>query len=145
MTPWLSLLVVRALLAVSSPLYWQRPGPVSPRCYVRPVLPTGLAAVFFLNKGKGNRQPETPIRRGGKHKLSPPPTPNGRVLLGGATHRVAGGMIMPPKGSTQRGAPSGRFFADFLIGEKVTRVPSMAKPCSRGAPASGVAGATNPA
>ena len=27
---------------------------------------------------------------------------------------------MPPKGSTQRGYPSGRFFGDFLIGEKVT-------------------------
>ena len=35
--------------------------------------------------------------------------------------RAAGGMIMPPKGSTQRGGPSGRFFGDFLIGEKVTR------------------------
>ena len=52
MTPWLSLLVVRALLAVSSPLYWQRPDPVSPRCYVRPVLPTGHPAVFLLDKGK---------------------------------------------------------------------------------------------
>ena len=28
----------------------------------------------------------------------------------------------PPRGSTQRGTPSGRFFGDFLIGEKVTRV-----------------------
>ena len=35
--------------------------------------------------------------------------------------RAAGGMIMPPKGSTQRGGPPGRFFGDFLIGEKVTR------------------------
>ena len=51
-------------------------------------------------------------------------------FLGGAARRAAGGMIMPPKGSTQRGYPSGRFFGDFLIGEKVTRVQG-------GAPASG--------
>ena len=38
---------------------------------------------------------------------------------------------MPPKGSTQRGDPSGRFFGDFLIGEKVTRVQGGA-PASRG-------------
>ena len=42
-------------------------------------------------------------------------------FLGGAARRAAGGMIMPPKGSTQRGYPSGRFFGDFLIGEKVTK------------------------
>ena len=51
-------------------------------------------------------------------------------FLGGAARRAAGGMIMPPKGSTQRGYPSGRFFGDFLIGEKVTRVQG-------GAPAHG--------
>ena len=54
-------------------------------------------------------------------------------FLGGAARRAAGGMIMPPKGSTQRGYPSGRFFGDFLIGEKVTRVQG-------GAPASGTQG-----
>ena len=47
------------------------------------------------------------------------------TLSGGSSKRIharaAGGMIMPPKGSTQRGLPSGRFFGDFLIGEKVTR------------------------
>ena len=57
---------------------------------------------------------------------------------GGSNACVAGGMIMPPKGSTQRGDPSGRFFGDFLIGEKVTRVQG-------GAPASGEAGAPSPA
>ena len=40
---------------------------------------------------------------------------------GGNGACAVGGMIMPPKGSTQRGLPSGRFFGDFLIGEKVTR------------------------
>ncbi len=58
-------------------------------------------------------------------------------FLGGAALVAAGGMIMPPKGSTQRGDPSGRFFGDFPRDGKVTRVPSMAKPCSRGAPAGG--------
>ena len=47
------------------------------------------------------------------------------TLSGGSSKRIharaAGGMIMPPKGSTQRGGPSGRFFGDFLIGEKDTR------------------------
>ena len=38
------------------------------------------------------------------------------------------GMIMPPKGSTQRGTPSGRFFGDFLIGEKVTRGGGAERP-----------------
>ena len=42
-------------------------------------------------------------------------------LSGGNGACAVGGMIMPPKGSPQRGAPSGRFFGDFLIGEKVTR------------------------
>src|SRR5699024_5330375 len=51
-------------------------------------------------------------------------------FLGGAARRAGGGMIMPPKGSTQRGYPSGRFFGDFLIEEKVTRVQG-------GAPAHG--------
>ena len=66
-----------------------------------------------------------------------------------------------PEGDT----PSGRFFGDFLIGEKVTRgagrsarmvgagaissaktpgAPSMARPCSRGAPALGSAEGAQP-
>ena len=32
-----------------------------------------------------------------------------------------GERSVPLRGSTQRGVPSGRFFGDFLIGEKVTR------------------------
>ena len=88
----------------------------------RPALPTGHSAVFFLNKGKGNGS-RCPLS-GAEGSTSPhfPPLFSWRVLLGGAAHRAAGGMIMPPKGSTQRGYPSGRFFGDFLIGEKVTRV-----------------------
>ena len=35
---------------------------------------------------------------------------------------------MPPKGSTQRGVPSGRFFGDFLIGEKVTQGGGAERP-----------------
>ena len=40
---------------------------------------------------------------------------------GVAARCAAGGAKRPPRGSTQRGTPSGRFFGDFLIGEKVTR------------------------
>ena len=40
---------------------------------------------------------------------------------GVAARGAAGGAKRPPRGSTQRGTPSGRFFGDFLIGEKVTR------------------------
>ena len=29
---------------------------IGPHCHVRPALPTGLAAVFLLDKGKGNRK-----------------------------------------------------------------------------------------
>ncbi len=54
------------------------------------------------------------------------------TLSGGSSKRIharaAGGMIMPPKGSTQRGLPSGRFFGDFLIGEKVTQGPGLEAP-----------------
>ena len=54
------------------------------------------------------------------------------TLSGGSSKRIharaAGGMIMPPKGSTQRGGPSGRFFGDFLIGEKVTRGTGLEAP-----------------
>ena len=42
------------------------------------------------------------------------------TLSRGLRHRRRGSEASP-LGSTQRGAPSGRFFGDFLIGEKVTR------------------------
>ena len=51
---------------------------------------------------------------------------------------AAGGAKRPPRGVPRGAFPSGRFFGDFLIGEKVTRVQG-------GAPASGEAGATSPA
>ena len=49
-------------------------------------------------------------------------------LSGGNGACAVGGMITPPKGSPQRGAPSGRFFGDFLIGEKVTRGAGRSAP-----------------
>ncbi len=78
-------------------------------------------------------------------------------LSGGSNACVARGDDNAPQGEYPEGdTPSGRFFGDFLIGEKVTRgagrsarmvgagaissaktpgAPSMARPCSRGAPA----------
>jgi len=47
-------------------------------------------------------------------------------LSGGSSKRIharaAGGMIIAPQGEYPEGgvSPSGRFFGDFLIGEKVT-------------------------
>ena len=70
-----------------------------------------------------------------------------------------GERSVPLRGSTQRGLPSGRFFGDFLIGEKVTRgagrsarswgvqrgaAPRIGQQRPQGgAPASGVAGAAS--
>ena len=56
-------------------------------------------------------------------------------FLGGAARRAAGGMIMPPNGV--QGQRPWHAFGDFRRETKVTRVPSMARPCSRGAPAQG--------
>ena len=47
--------------------------------------------------------------------------------LGGCGNR-RGGQRAPLRGSTQRGLPSGRFFGDFLIGEKVTQGPGLEAP-----------------
>ena len=45
------------------------------------------------------------------------------TFSGGSGARAAGGMIIAPQGEYPEGvSPSGRFFGDFLIGEKVTRV-----------------------
>ena len=186
MTPWLSLLVVRALLAVSSPLYRQRPDPVSPRCYVRPVLPTGHPAVFLLDKGKAIGSlstpsrlertrtpslPHLPRRSNTNHWFAPPSAPrfesrkcDPRYSLGRKKDRFAhkfkvanrSGVVAessPARAGAQRserekggehapgdskGHSPWRAFGDFPRVGKVTRVQG-------GAPASGVAGATNPA
>ena len=111
-------------MSVQSVLFVHRPSNCYPLigncCHVRPVLPTGHSAVFFLNKGKGiGSLCPYPARREAQAHTSPDAqweSPSG------GSGNAAGGMIMPPKGSTQRGDPSGRFFGDFLIGEKVTRV-----------------------
>ena len=64
----------------------------------------------------------------------------------GERQRRWGDDNTPPRGVPRGGHPSGRFFGDFLIGEKVTRVPSMARPCSSGAPAyRGLQGLSAPA
>ena len=77
-------------------------------------------------------------------KVANPSTLSGTLpFLGGATQSVAGGMGLksgtlfsrPPNG-VQRQRPW-HAFGDFRRETKVTRVPSMARPCSRGAPPRG--------
>ena len=67
------------------------------------------------------------LGRGGKIELTSYFLLYGRVLLGGTATTLCGvaveGMIIAPQGEYPEGvSPSGRFFGDFLIGEKVTRV-----------------------
>ena len=78
-------------------------------------------------------------------KVANPSTLSGTLpFLGGATQSVAGGMGLksgtlfsrPPNGV--QGQRPWHAFGDFRRETKVTRVPSMARPCSRGAPASRV-------
>ena len=78
-------------------------------------------------------------------KVANPSTLSGTLpFLGGATQSVAGGMGLksgtlfsrPPNGV--QGQRPWHAFGDFRRETKVTRVPSMALPCSRGAPASRV-------
>ena len=67
-----------------------------------------------------------------------------KPFLGGSSACAAGGMIMPPRGSTQRGCPPlGDSLVTFSSGRKSPGAPSMARPCSRGAPASGGVGAAS--
>ena len=75
-------------------------------------------------------------------KVANPSTLSGTLpFLGGATQSVAGGMGLksgtlfsrPPNGV--QGQRPWHAFGDFRRETKVTRVPSMARPCSRGAPA----------
>ena len=56
-------------------------------------------------------------------------------FLGGTALAPLGGMIMPPNGV--QGQRPWHAFGDFRRETKVTRVPSMARPCSRGAPPRG--------
>ena len=56
------------------------------------------------------------------------------------SEREKGGNFAP---EDSKGRSPWRAFGDFPRDGKVTRVPSMARPCSRGAPASGDAGASS--
>ena len=122
----------------------------------------GLTAEYFSwSKPKETTRPVCPPPQSGKSVYFC----GTNSFEGVAAQCAAGGAKRPPQGSTQRGNPSGRFFGDFLIGEKVTRgagrsariggcrdcrpakapgAPSMARPCSRGAPALGSAEGAQP-
>ena len=87
-------------MSVQSVLFVHRPSNCYPLigncCHVRPVLPTGHSAVFFLNKGKGiGSLCPYPARREAQAHTSPDAqweSPSG------GSGNAAGGMIMPPKG-----------------------------------------------
>ena len=82
---------------------------------------------FFPQATPGGSHPQLSIR-GAAGRFSFCILPGVAPLSGESNACVAGGMIMPPKGSTPEGvAPSGRFFGDFLIGEKVTRGAALSQ------------------
>ena len=79
----------------------------------------GLTAEYFSwSKPKETTRPVCPPPQSGKSVYFC----GTNSFEGVAAQCAAGGAKRPPQGSTQRGNPSGRFFGDFLIGEKVTRV-----------------------
>ena len=91
-----------------------------------------------------------PVQLGEKIRPICPPTQSGKSVFFCATNPIEGVAAcrrgsgsekcftfhsVPLSGS--RGGSPWRAFGDFPRDGKVTRVPSMAKPCSRGAPAGG--------
>ena len=79
----------------------------------------------------------------GENKARLPTSSKWQIRLGqwlnpyrGGCGTAAGGAKRPPSGDSKGRSPW-RAFGDFPRDGKVTRVPSMALPCSRGAPAGG--------
>ena len=84
----------------------------------------------FVHPPRHGLKPEgvTPATPGEKIKPVCPLFSKWQIGLGQRLKPYRGGAAppqgersVPLRGSTQRGVPSGRFFGDFLIGEKVTR------------------------
>ena len=91
---------------------------------VRPAAPRFESRRCDLCQSRGEDKPDSPTISKWQIGLGQWMKP----YRGGAG--TAGGAKRPPRGVPRGAFPSGRFFGDFLIGEKVTRVQG-------GAPASG--------
>ena len=92
-----------------------------------PRTPHRARSSFFLNKGKGIGSPR-PLS-GAEGSTSPhlPRRPMGESFWGERQRRW--GDDNAPQGEYPEGvSPSGRFFGDFLIGEKVTRGGGAERP-----------------
>ena len=104
-----------------------RPKSCTQTCNQNPAEPRINSRKFSLQKTRGEIRPIRQNLKVANRSFSVVET-----LSGGSSKRIharaAGGMIMPPKGSTQRGAPLGDSFGDFLIGEKVTRGTGLEAP-----------------
>ena len=86
---------------------------IVPRCYVRPVQPTGLAAVFLLDKGKrlSVARSAAPPPEDAADPVPPPPIPLG--------HKAGGSKgARPPSPEVQEPGGSWRIFAYFLYARK---------------------------
>ena len=73
----------------------------------------------------------TPVELEEKNKTDLPTNSKWQIGLLLCLNPYRGGAACR-RGSTQRGTPSGRFFGDFLIGEKVTRGGGAERPLSGG-------------
>ena len=88
-------------------------------------------SVFFSPQATPGAHPQLSIR-GTAGGFGFCVLPGVAPLSGGSNACVAGGMIMPPRGVPRGVSPSGRFFGDFLIEEKVTRGRRGGAPSPRG-------------
>ena len=73
---------------------------IGPHCYVRPVLPTGLAAVFLLDKGKAIGSPLCRAApEDAADPVPPPPIPLGQGAGGSKGARPPSPEVQEPGGS----------------------------------------------
>ena len=100
----------------------------------------GLTAEYFSwSKPKETTRPVCPPSQSGKSVFFC----GTNSFEGVAAQCAAGGAKRPPRGVPRGDTPLGDSLVTFSSGRKSPGAPSMARPCSRGAPTSGGVGAAS--